>query len=181
MKIMAIGGVPASGKSTLVAEFLKTVGPGRSFKFGTLRGTQHGNLYVLGIYGQMMFPGTDRLSMAVQPCFEMFLTQVFRGAHNGRLLFEGDRLFNASSIRTMKKLPMAELQLVVLDADTEILERRHRERGDSQHPRFLRSRETKLANLEKAFPGELVHWENRRPEAVPRNLALMRDFFFPAS
>ena len=74
MKCVAIGGEPATGKTTLVKEILKDQQM-QDYKFGLLRGhlLESLNLLVLGIYNNDTFCGTDKLSMAVNSHFLKFL------------------------------------------------------------------------------------------------------------
>ena len=67
-EIIAIGGVPASGKSTLMKKVIKEYKPLKTFKYGLIRGLydKEKNLYFIGIYDDSVFCGTDKLSMAVQ-------------------------------------------------------------------------------------------------------------------
>lgn len=150
MKIIAIGGEPATGKSTLMRRVLVALGPGAPFRVGLVRGTRHRRAVVLGLYPyKETFGGTDRLSMAVQPDALRFLS-----ANAGKrlvVLFEGDRLFNLSFLTAALRLA-PESRLFLLTAPPGALSERHRRRADSQSDAFLKGRATKYRNLAAALP-----------------------------
>ena len=50
MKCIAIGGVPATGKTTLMENIMYKLNPKKTFKFGLLRGYVVGDVYILGVY-----------------------------------------------------------------------------------------------------------------------------------
>ena len=89
-RILALGGKPATGKTTLLRDVINTYKPYIKFNFGLVRGmyfSKH-SLYIIGIYDKSVFSGTDKLSMAVQPDFIRFCSKIT----DGKILFEGDRL-----------------------------------------------------------------------------------------
>lgn len=138
-RIIAIGGEPAAGKTTLMRKILKQYPTLKPFKFGLVRGQycEERNLYFIGVYDDSTFSGTDKLSMAVQPVFLKFIDYI----KEGTIVFEGDRLFNSSLFEKVK------CQLYVLQADPETLKARHIERKDDQPEKFLRARKTKTENI----------------------------------
>lgn len=137
-RVIAIGGEPATGKTTLVREF-KSNYPTAPFKFGQVRGeyNKESNLYFIGVFDGSIFEGTDKLSMSVQPDFIKFLNWC-----EGVVIYEGDRLFN-QSLFTLE-YPFIK---VVLTAEEDTLRRRHNLRGDSQTDTFLKSKRTKINNI----------------------------------
>jgi broad-specificity NMP kinase len=146
-RVIAVGGEPATGKTTLMREFknLHTTAP---FKYGQVKGEYNKdmNLYFIGVFDGSTFEGTDRLSMSVQPDFIKFLNWC-----DGVVIFEGDRLFN-QSLFTLE-FPFVK---VVLRADKETLITRHNKRGDSQTETFLKSKRTKINNILDKNPDVLV-------------------------
>ena len=75
MKLIGLGGLPASGKSTIFQEIIKTLGKNKIFKYSLLRGEFYEpNIYVFGTYDRK-FGGTDTLSMAVQPIAVKFIQE----------------------------------------------------------------------------------------------------------
>jgi guanylate kinase len=147
--IIGIGGEPATGKSTLVRELMKSLGPGIAWKRGLVSGTSHRyreliSVAVLGTYDHPTFPGTDRLSMGAQPKVLEWLDSEHR--REEVVLFEGDRLFTGSFIEACRKRN-EECFFYLLTANHADLERRHGQRGDSQSEKFKKGRATKYRNL----------------------------------
>jgi len=146
MKCLAIGGLPASGKTTLmqlIYERLNTT----ALKFGLLRGhyDKNKNLALLGLYNNTdIFKGTDKLSMAVNPHFLIYAEK-----NNRNLLFEGDRLFTLKNLTHLNAI--YKLRIIILNQTDIELKRRHNERNDNQSDKFIKGRATKIANIKKAF------------------------------
>lgn len=148
-KIVAVGGQPGTGKTTLFRKYMEdkswiSTEPAKlvSASYNTDR-----DLYILGKYEEgEVFAGTDRLSMAVQPPLQEWIK-----SHNCNILFEGDRVFNQSFLEFCMHLPDTDLQIVYLKTPKEILEQRYRDRGSDQSEQFLRGRETKYSNLLSNF------------------------------
>jgi hypothetical protein len=105
------------------------------------------DLYVLGKYEEgETFAGTDRLSMAVQPIAQEFVSEC-----TSNILFEGDRIFNQSFLEFAMGLPEVELDVVFLKVPKDILEQRYVDRGSDQSETFLKGRATKYSNLLSNF------------------------------
>lgn len=167
MKLAALIGEPACGKSTLALEVIKALPGGSHLAHGLLRGTLHEHVAVFGSYAPLeKFPGTDRLSMAVQPHAEDYLRK--HCDRDFRIFFEGDRLGNVKFLTMAKSL--AETKIFVLSASHETKSARHQSRGDSQNEKFLKSRATKVKNIMAAFPdAEILQNE------TPADLLAARD------
>lgn len=153
--IVALGGQPASGKSTIAKKILSQLGTYVMFDYGKLKGHffKNANVVVFGIYGgdDETFQGTDKLSMAVQPDAINFIknkAKLFPGAN---LFFEGDRLFTLSFLEVCRK--SEDLKVFVLQADSAMLNRRYELRGGSQAESFLTGRRTKIMNILNAVNG----------------------------
>ncbi len=162
MKAVALGGAPASGKTTMTTQLLKGLGPSADFSFGKVKGHYYKkeNLLVLGIYDGSLFSGTDRLSMAVQPDFLKFLQCEF--AKNVNLFFEGDRLFNETALlATARKFDSL---FIILETSTEERDKRAVMRGDTQKASFIKGRITKYLNLLKK-DGLMIHSRVNQDEA----------------
>ncbi len=144
MKVIAIGGEPGSGKSTLMKEVIKHYGVEPKYDaFKLVPYLQKDNIYVLGKYEEgEVFSGTDRMSMAVQPEAIKFLTTL---PTNSIVFYEGDRLFTASFLEDC--LDKYELKIIYLSTDKEIRKERYKERGSNQNETWLQGRETKIANI----------------------------------
>lgn len=148
-KLIAVGGSPGTGKTTLFRKFMegKNFQPVEPAKLVSAMYCAELDLYVLGKYEEgEVFAGTDRLSMAVQPAVSEWIA-----SHNCNVLFEGDRIFNQSFLEFAMGLPNTDLQVVFLNAPKDILEQRYKDRGSDQSEQFLRGRETKYNNLLSNF------------------------------
>lgn len=148
-KIIAVGGNPGTGKTTLFRKFLegKTWEKVEPMKMLSAMYCEELDLYVLGKYEEgETFAGTDRLSMAVQPIAQEWIKGI-----TSNVLFEGDRIFNQSFLEYCMELPETDLQIVYIQAPKEILEQRYKDRGSDQSEQFLRGRETKYNNILSNF------------------------------
>lgn len=144
--IIALGGEPATGKSTLTKKLLKcfdvpktTAEPYQKI----LRFHQKENLYFFGVYDDdaQVFSGTDRLAMNVQPIAVEFI----KNLKNSVVFFEGDRLFSNSFLEVCAD--NADLKIIFLKANHDVLAQRHVDRNDSQPEQFLKAKRTKLNNI----------------------------------
>lgn len=140
-RIIAIGGEPATGKSTLMKRILKEYAPLKTFKYGLVRGLYSSDheVYFIGIYDNSVFCGTDKLSMAVQPAFIKLLNR----KPNSTFVYEGDRLFNQSLFNQKK------CDIFVIEANEETLKARHKQRNDNQSEKFLKAKRTKIQNIKE--------------------------------
>jgi tRNA uridine 5-carbamoylmethylation protein Kti12 len=148
-KIIAVGGQPGTGKTTLFRKYMedKQWIVGEPAKLVSASYNVDRDLYILGKYEEgETFAGTDRLSMAVQPPLQEWIA-----SNNCNILFEGDRVFNQSFLEFCMGLPNTELQVVYLKAPKDLLEQRYKDRGSDQSEQFLRGRETKYSNLLSNF------------------------------
>jgi len=142
MKCVAIGGEPATGKTTLM-QIIYSKLTWVDFKMGLLRGhyNKEKNLALLGIYNiEGTFVGTDKLSMAVNNHFILFAKEQTKN-----ILFEGDRLFTLNNINYLKD--KYETDVYILQQSKEILHQRHLNRNDNQSEQFLKGRKTKINNI----------------------------------
>ncbi len=144
MKVIAIGGEPGAGKSTLMKEILtKFVWSKVYDNVKLVPYLQYGKYYILGKYDEgETFSGTDRMSMAVQPEAIKFLANLDKDAV---VLYEGDRLFTASFLEHC--VENYDTDIVYLETDKDIREERYKERGSNQNETWLQGRMTKIANI----------------------------------
>ena len=144
MKVVAIGGEPGSGKSTLMKEILSKFDWKEEYtSFKLVPYLSHGKYYILGKYENgEVFSGTDRMSMAVQPEAIKFLASL---SEDSIVLFEGDRLFTASFLEDC--VENYDCEIIYLETDRLIRENRYKERGSNQNETWLQGRETKIANI----------------------------------
>lgn len=142
MKCVAIGGVPATGKTTLMKNIINILQPKKKFKFGLLRGYMQENISILGVYEPNdIFAGTDKLSMAVQKDYQKYIDKIMINT-----IFEGDRLFTKNNLIDVCK--KYETKIIILENDKQTLQKRHIERGDNQSEKFKKGRATKINNIE---------------------------------
>ena len=148
-KIIAVGGRPGVGKTTLFREFMapftwEEVEPKKTLSSMYCKEL---DLYVLGKYQEgEVFAGTDRLSMSVQPMAIEFFKET-----TSNILFEGDRIFNQSFLEFCSELPDVEFDILYLTVGESTLKSRYAERGSNQSDKFLSGRETKYSNITGNF------------------------------
>jgi len=170
MKALVIGGQPATGKTTLVRALLGQLEPSAAFKFGLLRGFHYKECSVLGVYREGdAFAGTDRLSMSVQRHYEQFIARC-----RYPILFEGDRLFTKKNLISLCSLYDA--KVIILEADEQTLTTRHNLRNDTQGVSFLKSRATKIRNIQEA--PELIGRLEVRSILDESDLRTARDYLY---
>ena len=144
MKVIAIGGNPGSGKSTLMKRLIEYFTPVKKYdEFKLVPYLQNNNIYILGKYDDgEVFSGTDRMSMAVQPEAIKFLASI---PNDSIVLYEGDRLFTASFLEDCSE--KYDLKIIHLATKPEVREERYKERGSDQNVTWLRGRESKINNI----------------------------------
>jgi hypothetical protein len=140
-------GEPATGKSTIMKAFIAAVKtPWTERQDVQLVPTTYNqdlDLHIIGLYApEEPFPGTDRLSMAVQPQAVKFIEET-----KSNILFEGDRLGTQSFLEFLADQPDTDFKLWFIVADRVIIEHRHVSRGDTQTETFKKGRQTKIENL----------------------------------
>jgi cytidylate kinase len=144
MRVIAIGGEPGSGKTTLMKRIIERFGVEPKYnevKFVPY--LQKDNIYILGKYEEgEVFAGTDRMSMAVQPEAIKFLATL---PADSVVLYEGDRLFTASFLEDC--LEKYDLEIVYLSTEKRVRLDRYKERGSEQSESWLQGRETKISNI----------------------------------
>ena len=144
-KIIAVGGVPGTGKTTLFRKFMegKTFEKVVPIKLLPALYSAELDLYILGKYeAGEIYAGTDTTSMAVQPA-----AQEFAASTTSNILYEGDRIFNQSFLEFAMDLSEVDLQIIFLNAPQPLLEQRYSDRGSNQSETFLKGRYTKYNNI----------------------------------
>ena len=148
-KIIAVGGQPGTGKTTLFRAFIENYEWRKCEPKKLLNALycEEIDTYILGKYEDgETFAGTDRLSMAVQPHAQEFVLET-----KSNVLFEGDRIFNQSFLEFCMGIPDRELQVVYLKVPDAMLKERYAARGSDQSETFLKGRATKYSNLLSNF------------------------------
>lgn len=173
-KIVAVGGQPGTGKTTLFRKFMESyewekVEPKKMLPALYCKEL---DLYVLGKYEDgEVFAGTDRLSMAVQPIAQEFVTET-----TSNILFEGDRIFNQSFLEFSMELKDVDLQVVYLKVPNDTLKQRYADRGSDQSETFLKGRATKYNNLLSNFDlmSYITEFNNTNLEEQEKVLEFLR-------
>ena len=144
MKIIAIGGEPGCGKTTLMRRIIEEVKPIPKYnEFKLVPYLQKDNIYILGKYEEgEVFSGTDRMSMAVQPEAIKFIDSL---PEYSILLYEGDRLFTASFLEYC--VYQHNTKIIYLKTDKSVRQERYKERGSNQNETWLAGRESKISNI----------------------------------
>jgi len=144
MKIIAIGGEPGAGKTSLMKKIIEKYKMLPAYEaFKLVPYLNKNNYYVLGKYEQdEVFAGTDRMSMAVQPEAKKFLSSL---PENSIVLFEGDRLFNSSFLEMCVEL--YDTKIIYLKTSKNVRQGRYEERKSNQNETWLQGRETKISNI----------------------------------
>ena len=162
MEVVALGGEPATGKTTLALELIKQIPEDsfEEFKVGQLRGRKYekSGILIFGIYEEneeQNFQGTDRLSMSVMPDAKEAISNLeeYFGKNDWTIFFEGDRLFTEKFIMHIKTVmgesAKKDLTLFFLEVDQDVLDYRHEDRNDDQSEKFINGRKTKYRKLRK--------------------------------
>jgi len=147
--IIAVGGEPATGKTTLMWRIIDSATDWQKIEpkktLSAIR-SESLNLTILGKYDRSeQFAGTDRLSMSVQPAATEFIKEA-----TGNILFEGDRLFNRKFIDAIISCDCS-FSLIYIEASRNELHNRHVDRKDTQTETFLKSRQTKYSNIVRSL------------------------------
>lgn len=175
-KIIAIGGVPGTGKTMLMRKFMEHNAWEKCSPTELLAAeyNQKLNLYVLGKYEEGdIFAGTDKLSMSVQPKIQKWIQSC-----NSNIIFEGDRIFNKSFFDFLLKEPEIQLLLIFLKSSQETLIKRYKQRGSNQSETFLKGRETKYRNIykEAKFRRNSKEFTHETPEDTIKIIAAIKEF-----
>ena len=143
--IIMIGGIPCSGKSTLMREIISGLGSAENVESMKLFSCQkHNDILVLGRYAEgEPFGGTDRLSYGTIKKFREFIDQEHKNYKH--IIFEGDRFFRAVDIEWLLENHDAKVLILTVDAEEEA--RRHKERNDTQTEKWLDGRRTQIKNI----------------------------------
>jgi hypothetical protein len=163
LKVTMLFGEPAVGKTSIVREVIKYLGPsagevksnigldGRHFNFARGLAYPKHNVIVMGLYSGEKNDGTDRLGLNTSPPMLNLLDrlQKYPPLSDWNVLIEGDRCANATFIDTAASL--VDLRLFNVWTDTDELVRRHRSRNDTQTTVWLNGRATKVRNLVEKY------------------------------
>lgn len=177
MKVIALGGEPATGKTTLTKRLFRNIPDFQVTKYGLLRllVSEQNKLFLLGIYNftkNTPFEGTDRLSMSVVIDARRFVKWANQNRKEYTIFFEGDRLFTQDFIDHCRSI--CETKVYVLTCEPESLEKRHTERGDFQNGSWLKGRTTKVANIAHEPRNGALLLTNKDKDDLIRNMKALR-------
>lgn len=177
IQVVAVGGMPASGKTTLFRKLLKRTGGAFDWlrlkeKLIVYQDNSELKTIVLGDYEDSagLFAGTDRLSMAVQTQIGEALDRWDKCSIK-HVLLEGDRLYNHSFFETVADLGL-KLKIYELIVSDKVAKQRHLARKDSQKEAWLKGRETKLANLRREYG--VIPLPNETEKDLENNVLLFK-------
>lgn len=152
-QLTLIGGLPATGKTTLMKQIRTKLGKNYTLKeHGLLRYEDYLHHAVLGIYDDTTFEGTDKLSMAV-----MKDTTSFLQSNAKKVLVEGDRLFNKKFIDSAISLGYDVNIIICGVTDFNELLKRYQRRGKMQSQSFIKGRHTKISKIIMEYPHKLIN------------------------
>lgn len=144
-----IGGIPCSGKSTLMRSIIESLGSHEDCEPMKLFPCQkHDDILVVGRYpiGET-FGGTDRISYGAISKFRDFIEQ--EKPKYKHILVEGDRFFRATDIEWL--VSEHDVKVYILKVSPEVEKQRHISRGDEQSEKWLQTRRTLINNLQTNF------------------------------
>lgn len=153
-QLILIGGLPVTGKTTLMRQIRTDLGKTYTLKeHGLLRYEDYPHHVVLGIYNdEDTFAGTDKLSMAV-----MKDTTSFLQSNTKKVLVEGDRLFNKKFIDSAISLGYDVNIIICGVTDFNELLKRYQKRGKMQSASFIKGRNTKISKIMLEYPHKLIN------------------------
>ena len=147
--IFLIGGVPCSGKSTMMRGLISRLGSYKLIEpMPLFKCQEHDDILVCGQYPEgETFGGTDKLSYGAIPKFREFID--FANQKYKHTIIEGDRFFRAEDIEWVVDNHEAVVYILTVDLQEE--RRRHIERNDSQNDSWLQGRRSQIDNIQKNF------------------------------
>ena len=143
--IIMIGGIPCSGKTTLVKNIIEGLGSYENYEpIPLFKCQKYKDILLIGQYPENeTFGGTDRLSYGTINKFQEFINQeVTKHKH---ILIEGDRFFQAKNLEFL--LDEHDAMVYTLKIQPEEEKRRHIKRNDTQSEKWLKGRHSQINNL----------------------------------
>ena len=158
MRITMLCGEPAAGKSTVMKNFIATLGSYSVQKQGLVTYTlfHDDKVIIAGIYDEQVFSGTDRLSKGVGPQFREWIAQ--KNANPGwddwSFFAEGERFSNSKFFDFFRD-ECSDVTIYYLAADEKTLDERNANRSN-QNPSWRKGMRTRMNNLKNNYPVTVV-------------------------
>jgi ABC-type dipeptide/oligopeptide/nickel transport system ATPase component len=157
MKIIGLIGEPAAGKSTVMKNFIATLGEGEIVKDGLVVYTRYNDdrVIIAGKYEEgVTFCGTDTLSKGCGPKYREWLEKVHRDPafENWTFYWEGERFSNNPFMELLTNLGAT---TYYLEADGKTLNERNANRSN-QNLTWRKGMQTRMHNLRDKYPVEIV-------------------------
>lgn len=143
--ITMMGGIPCSGKTTLMKNIIEDLGSYENYEpIPLFKCQKYKDILVVGQYPENeTFGGTDRLSYSTINKFQEFINQEVK--KHKHILIEGDRFFQAKNLEFL--LDEHDAIVYILKIQPEEEKRRHIERNDTQSEKWLKGRHSQINNL----------------------------------
>ena|SRR5210317_142632 len=146
-KLIGIVGMPGTGKTTLMREWMAKREWTPDTPIQLLDSYHSDNIRLFGKYAEgETFAGTDKLSMAVMPVAIEYMKNPTHDVN----IFEGDRLTSVNFFSQCKDMGH-DVSIVVLQVSDEVREQRYKDRGSEQSETFIQGRRTKINNIMEEF------------------------------
>jgi ABC-type dipeptide/oligopeptide/nickel transport system ATPase component len=155
MKIIGLIGEPASGKSTVMRNFISTLGEGLVVKEGLVVYTLYKDEKVIfaGKYEPgVTFCGTDTLSKGCGPKYREWIQTMNTNPlyDDFTFYFEGERFSNSKFFDFFFK-DCPNVKIFYLEADDSVLEERNKNRSN-QNDSWRKGMRTRIMNLKNNYP-----------------------------
>ena len=159
MKIVGVVGEPAAGKSTLMRQFIDTLGEGDVHKEGLVVFTVFPDdlVAIAGSYEEgKTFSGTDSLSKACGPQYREWIKEKDGDPAWDDIVFywEGERFSNNKMLEFLSN-EVSESTVYYLEAEPDVLDSRNAARS-GQNETWRKGMRTRLKNLRDRYPMTVV-------------------------
>lgn len=173
MKAILLAGIPGTGKTTIAKKFIEMTGGFAAYE--SIEPVQLVNciynrdldLTIVGKYDNSdeVFQGTDRLSMAVSPNFQQWVSE----KKPQKMFIEGDRLVGNKTIDFLMEQGY-QIEVLIIEASETIRKERYAQRGSDQSEQFIKSKATKVNNIstrmDLLMEDMLAVVKNEKPEDI---------------
>lgn len=165
-----IGGIPASGKSTIFKRLREEMFRGATPKAaGLCKYINAGQFYMIGVFDGSTFEGTDKLSMTAIGDSINFIKGLETLGGKRVVLVEGDRLFCERFLKSTGA------RVFIIEAEDSVIRKRRQERvknGHTMSSTFLKSRHTKVEKLSAQFRARRL--PNNTQLELERNIQVLK-------